>query len=177
MEEDTVLPRIIFLDIDGPLIPTPCYYIDPMCSMERTVFSTTAIGYVNEICRVTGAKVVFNSTHNTHVPTNSDVDDRIRTLRYDAIKWGLKSFYIHDDWRTEYPNPKGGKFSEHRRLTAVRNWITKNGEVNWIALDDDHFHFDRQYLIDFDVGVDLSAHDWAIHFFMGKIRDKDGLRL
>jgi len=74
----------------------------------------------------------------------------------------MKEEEFHTDWKTEYPYPKGGKFSEHPRMVAVRNWLEKNGDHDWIAFDDDLFHSTNQYLIDFRLGIDYDAFKWAL---------------
>ena len=152
---------VIFLDIDGPIINTPCYYVDPECSINRSVMNTQAIGYVKEIVRKCGALVVLNTTHNVH-----DIEDpltaKIVDVKTDLIKWGMKEHEFHSDWKTEYPYPKNGKMSEHRRWTSVKNWLEKNGDHEWIAFDDDLFHSQNQYLIDFELGIDYNAFAWGI---------------
>lgn len=157
-------PRCIFLDIDGPIINTPCYFIDPNCSMLRTVMNTQAIGYVKRLVDRCGALVVLNTTHNIH-----DIEDpltaKITNIKTDLIKWGMPPEAFHSDWKTEYPHPKNMKFSEHPRLRAVYNWLEKNGDHEWIAFDDDRFHSTNQYLIDFGLGIDYDAFKWAIEKF------------
>lgn len=155
------MSKIIFLDIDGPIINTPCYYVDPECSINRSVMNTQAIGYVKEIVRKCGALVVLNTTHNVH-----DLEDpltgKIVDVKTDLIKWGMKEHEFHSDWKTEYPYPLNGKMSEHRRWTSVKNWLEKNGDHDWIAFDDDLFHSQNQYLIDFELGIDYNAFAWGI---------------
>jgi hypothetical protein len=155
-----MMSKILFLDIDGPVITTPCYFIDPECSMQRTVMSTHAIGYIKKLVREFGALVVLNTTHNIH-----DIEDpltsRMRTIKDDLIWWGMKEDEFHPDWKTEYPNPYGAKFSENRRARAVKNWLEKNGDHEWIAFDDEFFDAGNQYVIDFDLGIDYNAYIWG----------------
>lgn len=154
--------KIIFLDIDGPVITEPCFFIDPIdASMGRTVMSTHAIGYLKELVKNTNSLVVLNSTHNTH-----DIEDpltgRNRTIKDDLIYWGMKEEEFHPNWKTEYPNPKCAKFSESRRMKAVSNWLEANGDHVWIAFDDEDFHFENQYNIDIFAGIDYNAYRWGI---------------
>lgn len=157
-------PRIIFLDIDGPIINSPCYYIDPFASLKRAVLNTQSIGYLKKLLDITGAKVVVNSTHNNH-----DVEDPLTSeminVKQDLIKWGMKNEEFHTDWKTEYPNPKNCKLSENRRLRAVKNWLEKNGDHMWYAYDDEFFHSLNQYVIDFEKGIDYDAYVAGIRFF------------
>ena len=160
-------PNLIFLDIDGPVITEPCFYIDPTgASIERTVMSTHAIGYLKELLRQTNSKIVMNSTHNTH-----DIEDpltgQMRNIKMDLIYWGMKEEEFHPNWKTEFPNPKGAKFSENWRLKAVSNWLEAHGDHVWIAFDDEYFHSENQYVIDFNLGIDYNAFMWGMEKLTG----------
>jgi HAD domain in Swiss Army Knife RNA repair proteins len=165
---DSKLQRIIFIDIDGPIINTPCYFLDGQCSMERTVMNTQALGYIADLVKSSGAKIVTNSTHNTH-----DVVDLLtgqnRTLKHDLVKWGLDTVWFHDNWHTSYPFAKGAKFSEytsHQRLKAIEQWQEENGESDWICFDDEPFTEDpRLIVIDFDLGIDEQVWRTARDFW------------
>jgi hypothetical protein len=155
-------PNLIFLDIDGPVITEPCFFIDPIdASIGRTVMSTHAIGYLKEMVRTTNSLIVMNSTHNTH-----DIEDpltgRNRTIKDDLIYWGMKEEEFHTNWKTEFPNPKNAKFSENRRLKAINNWLEANGDHVWIAFDDEYFHSENQYTINIFHGIDYNAYVWGI---------------
>lgn len=153
------LQRIIFIDIDGPIINTPCYYVDPRASMQRAVMNTQAIGYVNRLALLAGAKVVTNSTHN-----NFTVRETGRTLKEDLIKWGLKTAHIHDNWCTTFPWPNLDSdplFPTHRRLRGIMEWEQENGEADWIAFDDEPFIDEsdaRLMHVDFERGIDYDLY-------------------
>lgn len=159
------MQKIIFIDIDGPIINTPIYSVDPRCSMERSTMNTQAIGYICELVKLSDAKIVTNSTHNTH-----DVEDLLtgekRTLKQDLIKWGLKEEWFHENWHTSYPFPNGSRFSEHtshRRMKAIDEWQEVNGEVDWVCFDDEPFTEDpRLVVIDFERGIDFDAFSVAL---------------
>jgi hypothetical protein len=148
--------RIIFIDIDGPIINTPCYYVDTTASIRRSVMNTQAIGYVNKLAKLASARIVTNSTHN-----NFTVKETGRTLRDDLIKWGLKTEYIHENWRTTFPWPdleSDPDHPTHRRLRGIMEWEQANGEADWIAFDDERFMENdaRLMLVDFDLGIDYN---------------------
>jgi len=148
------MQKIIFLDIDGPVINTPCYWVDGMASMQRSVMNTQSIGILNRLAYLADAKIVTNSTHN-----NATIRETGRTLRDDMIKWGLKEKYLHEDWRTEFPWPENHRREVHRRLQGIINWQEKNGEADWICFDDEPFVDDPRLMhIDFDHGIDYNQH-------------------
>jgi hypothetical protein len=149
------LQRIIFIDIDGPVINTPCYWVDSMASIHRAVLNTQAIGILNRLCKLGSALIVTNSTHN-HVT----IRETGRTLKTDLIKWGLRPEHIHEDWRTDFPWPDWGDGQNiHRRLKGIMGWQEKNGKADWICFDDEPFVTDdRLFVIDFDYGIDYHMY-------------------
>lgn len=150
--------RIVFLDIDGPIINTPMFYLHPGASMQRTALNTQAIAYVARLCKIANALVVFNSTHNTHDVPDPMTGD-MRTIRTDMIRWGLNPNFIHTDWCTDYPQRYDG------RLRPIQRWIdkqiAKNPDVDydWVCFDDEKFTDDKRLIvIDFDKGIDYTAY-------------------
>ena len=168
MEEDKK-PRVVFLDIDGPMIPTSLYFIDGMCSLDRSVMSTIAIGWLRKLVKISGAKIVCNSAHN-YMDTGAHKEHlTTRDLKQDLIRHGLKEEYFHEIWRTRFPNPTVLKMSDwrNRRLIAIEEWMRDHVEVDWVGYDDeeyignDHSYYvdgnPRLQLINFDKGIDVDA--------------------
>jgi hypothetical protein len=151
------MQKIIFVDIDGPIINTPCYWVDSKASMHRSVLNTQSIGILNRLAKLADAKIVTNSTHN-----NFTVKETGRTLKTDLIKWGLKEEYIHENWRTTFPWPdleSDPLFPTHRRLRGIMEWEAANGQADWICFDDEPFVTDdRLFVIDFDCGIDYVVY-------------------
>ena len=152
------MQRIIFLDIDGPVINTPCYWVDTEASLQRSVMNTQAIGILNKLAKLSGARIVTNSTHNNH-----PVRETGRSLKDDLIKWGLKEEFLHENWRTTFPWPdleSDPLFPTHRRLRGIMEWEIANGIADWIAFDDEPFvdaSDTRLFVINFDYGIDYSV--------------------
>jgi hypothetical protein len=168
--------RLVFLDIDGPIINTPMFYLGHDCSVRRTWLNTQAIAYVNRLCAHTKALVVTNSTHNNH-----DIEDELtatkRTLKNDLVIWGLKEEYFHTNWKTNYPNAFGN------RLRSITDWISDNSEGNdieydWVCFDDSYFTNDKRLvLIDYDRGIDYTAYRKAMKLFGYRHEPNGGLIL
>ena len=135
--------RILFVDVDGPLIPSGMYMIHQNASYERK-FSPISIAVLKQMLKESGALLVMNSTHNL---------DGIKT-KQDLIASGIdeKSFGV--PWKTDYPVTRS-------RQDAIGEWITKQeGIVDWMAVDDAHFTTDeRLILIDFDEGIHLRHYN------------------
>jgi hypothetical protein len=166
------MQKIIFLDIDGPIINLGCYGIDNGCSHKRSVMNQSAIGFVNLLCHKTGAKVVTNSSHNPHSVDKFKLDpvsfEKVRCgatdLREDLIRHGLKAENFHKEWRTGYPLKMSGVNSH--RLDAIDLWQVENGEVNWIAFDDCIFTQDpRLIVVDFNNGITHNLYIRALKLF------------
>lgn len=133
---------IIFLDIDGPMIPGTQLLVD-IDSCTKRIFPLTTIAVINEICKLTGALIVVNSTHNR--PTEG-APNIIPAL----IAGGIDPAYFHDDGQTAYP--------EIDRDLAIIEWLARHKEVvRWLAIDDcDCAPADKLVAIDGAVGVTLN---------------------
>jgi len=142
------MTKVVFLDIDGPMIPATVFLYDRMASFERR-FPPTTVAVVNKLCERTGAKIVFNTTHNLPIPEVDDIDVAL-------VKQGLSADHLHDDHHTKYPTID--------RKAAVEEWLARHPEVtDWVALDDVHFTDDERLIfIDSDAGLHLGHLNLAI---------------
>lgn len=142
--------KIIFLDIDGPIIPID---VPPAKSIFRTTFLPESIEYLNLLCEFTGAKIVTNSCHNYEDWTGTELSD-------DLISWGLDKEFLHSNWRTVFPfiNYKQVKSPVRGigRLVAIDRWIKSNGKTEWICFDDRKFT-DSERLIHIEEGRGIKA--------------------
>ena len=140
--------NIIFLDIDGPMIPSSCYLAyGVMASFERR-FSPLAVACINRLCHETKAKIVFNTTHNRFYGDK---------LVDEAIREGIKKGFIHPTSpKTKYPEL-------NNRLEAIHLWIKENPEkpVRWVSFDDADVG-ENNILIDFDYGVGVKEINQAM---------------
>lgn len=146
--------KVIFLDIDGPMIPSTMCLVDRMASWKRR-FPETTVAVIRELCERTGAKVVFNTTHNVPIP---DVDD----IHIALSKAGLDGAHYHADRHTLYP--------QIDRALAVKEWLARHPEVeDWIALDDVKFTTDERLIfVDSDSGVTIQHLNMGIDRLGGK---------
>lgn len=114
---------ILFLDIDGVMIPATQLLVNPNSGWDR-IFPATTIAVLNEICKITKAKVVFNTTHNQKAKDVPDIEIAL-------VNHGFKAEYIHPtDYKTLYPT--------FTRAEAIQEWLLRHPEVGdkWVALDD-----------------------------------------
>ena len=138
---------IIFLDIDGVMIPARSY-LRPDADgeghayfIENTDFDAVAANIVRRLCeRFDPCKVVFNTSWNQNP----------ERLRGKVVKAGLlEHTYIGTegvDSRTNFPILPN-------RLIAIEDWINRYPQVvgdepNWVAFDDQQMMDSRAIPID-----------------------------
>lgn len=105
--------KILFLDVDGVLIPARNYFSNRYAYQ----FDPLAVEAVKRICKRTGAQVVMNTAWNATPP-------ELRHLCLSA------EFPLSNDWQTEYPVCE--------RWEGITGWLAKHPDVTtWAVLDDD----------------------------------------
>lgn len=131
------------------------YFVDNMASFHR-IFPATTVAVLNQLCKSTGAKIVFNTTHNGPW-------DGVPDIEVALVNQGLDASHLHpDDLKTQYP--------DIRRDDAVNDWLHRHPEVTgWVALDDVKFT-ERQNLIwvDPDAGLHVGHLNRAVELLGGK---------
>ena len=160
------MDKIIFLDIDGPMIPDNMFFVNEHASLQRCI-SPISVAIINRLCEKTDAKIVTNSTHNYYdIGIFGDTGNLIgsRDLRTDLIAAGIKEEFIHSDWRTIY------SASSHDRKYAIDTWLEKNTEENahaWICFDDLLFTEDKRLiLVNSEHGISYENYNRAINFLL-----------
>ena len=144
--------RIIFLDIDGPVINIDAPVV---VSELRLGCNKNSIQLLNDLCLEVGAKIVTNSMHNYHEPCG-------RTLKEDLIHWGLDENHFHDSWRTIFPDIDYTDVNSNvrgiGRLIAINQWIADNGPCDWVCFDDRKFT-DSKQLVHIEYGDGIQEED------------------
>lgn len=145
------MTKVVFLDIDGPMIPATMFLVDHMCSPKR-IFPQTTVAVINYLCQKSGAKIVFNTTHN------SDWEG-VDPIQIAITKQGLSVDHIHVDCKTKYP--------QRNRNEAVLEWLARHPEVEqWVALDDSKFTEDKRLIwVDPYCGVHIEHLNEALEQF------------
>lgn len=129
--------KIIFLDVDGPLIPLRMHVQHENTGIfmydhegEYYKWDKAAVEGFNRICEETGAFIVFNSTHN----------DSGEGLWNTCKANGLLIYFIHPFRKTGFPSLIG------QRTDAIYTWLSecaRSTDVGlmppvkkWVAVDD-----------------------------------------
>lgn len=139
--------KIIFLDIDGPMIPAVSYLEDKNASFKQ-LLDSRSVRLLTEIINRSGAKIVFNSYHNKVLGPSSNGLTPGLIKRFEDV--GLLDA-IHETKSTKYP------YFVRDRLLAIHEWLHQFGEEGdlWVALDDQKIDHKRAYTTSFDDGIGM----------------------
>ena len=134
--------KIIFLDFDGVMIPSRCYWNpEPLWKMDPL-----AVDAINRLCYKTGSKIVFNTTWNRAIRSDE------KSSFNHAINNGVLSCYIHTDYRTDYPEAES-------RTIAVQKWLAEHTEVtHYVVLDDYPVNLKNTILVHPDDGITIDVY-------------------
>lgn len=161
--------RVIFLDVDGPLIPGRQY--ETRRGTHRRGKDGKAIGYlfdpfcvkmVTHLAQTAGAAIVFNTMHN---------DRGIKALMADMAASGFDHALLHQtDPQTDFPargmSRAASFIGTYSRLKAITMWLDRNrGTTGWVALDDEKIAHPNAVLVDFEGGVSSRHVDKALDIF------------
>jgi hypothetical protein len=151
-----VTNRVIFLDIDGPMIPSYCYIMYGAGASFDRKMSPVAVSMINWLCEQTEAKIVCKSMHN-YLKSNHGDD-----LQVDLIANGVLAHNFHEDWRTKF-----GNITDHTRYTSIHEWLSRHPEVDqWVDFDDEqHTKNERLILVNFDDGINMKHINAALEIF------------
>lgn len=154
--------RIIFLDIDGPMIPSYCYYMFGSGASYNRDMSPVSVVLLNNLCNKASAKIVCKSAHNymTSLKNND--------LKTDLILNGIEEKHFHPQWRTDF----GLEIIESHarplgRYESILKWLKENPDVEeWVDFDDEnHTKDERLILVDFDYGIKMKEIEAAVELF------------
>lgn len=120
------MTRVIFLDIDGPMIPVRAMYL-PQQTLVASVFDPCAVALLNRLLLFSEAKLVISSTWR-----HKGKDPCVQVLE----KNGINPAVLHEHWDT----PR--KMSS-TRTEEIRMWLDRHPEVkHYVAIDDEQLDFE-----------------------------------
>lgn len=157
--------KIIFLDIDGPMIGTPQHCIDSSASNKRSIMNTNAIGWINTICLTVNAKIVTNSAHNYYnINSKTNLlftdDETGEDLKTSLIKHGIKEEYFYSPWRIDFYK------DTFDREKGYKDFVEKYHIKEYVIFDDMNFTKDKNLiLIPFEDGISFEHYKKALHIF------------
>ena len=142
--------KVLFLDIDGPMIPHRAYLLPDNHTRLVRLFDPVAVAMVLHLVVKAPAKLVISSAWAMH---EGSLDRLIEDFAINGIRF---SRYVHADWRT----PRGGTLET--RSDEILAWLAKHPEVtHWTALDDEETPAPGGVLCDFTDGLLMRHFDQA----------------
>jgi hypothetical protein len=145
--------KIIFLDIDGPLIPGRAYTLPNQTKPLVMTFDPVAVGLLNNFAEKRGWKFVI---HSSWLRFHGEKE----TVKH-CVDQGLKQELFHEDTHCL------GDISW--RYSRVAEWLFRHPEVtHYMILDDEPYRAD-QYSIDVVHSPDLRHHLILVDFEDGII--------
>lgn len=149
---------ILFLDIDGVLIPRRMYDAPNQTRPLVTVFDPGVVGMLNTLARECGAQFVIHSSWLRSNFAFISAKCGCTDVKQHMICQGLDADAFHKDHSCQY------RFSG-TRWTAICDWLEDHPEVTnldyWIIEDEPHPYYDgvsrlnlnRIIQTDFDEGL------------------------
>ena len=117
------MSKVIFIDVDGPMIPVKAYWLPKQTKPIVSVFDPVATSLVNALIAQSGAKIVMSAT------CRHKGLDFVRDL---LLKNGIDPIHLHEDWSTPC------KMSSYR-IHEICWWCDKHPEVtHYVAIDDEY---------------------------------------
>ncbi len=119
--------RIIFLDLDGPMIPGRAYTMPGQTKPIVKAFDQCAVGMLNEVCKFRNYKIVLHTSWIRIFGGKNTYDH--------CIAQGIEEKYFHADaWCDEH---------ENWRYTRVAKWLEEHPDVtDYYILDDEPYAAD-----------------------------------
>jgi len=141
--------KVLFLDVDGPLIPERMHlkYANGLYGYDRQdgifVWDKEFIKELNEHCPPQDIKIVFNSAHNSSGPS---------IMKFTSKFNGLNQELLHNDCCTRFPD------HVDFRIDGIIDWLHRNAvePIKWLVVDDFDMKIPNQILVDLKQGV--TAH-------------------
>lgn len=147
--------KIIFQDIDGPLIPHRMYFNGgrPFDQNRASfIWDPIAVQMVNKLTNKYDAKIVFSTAHG---------ENPVEVLRHQAACNGLMN--IHPDSKTNFP------FTDNK-YRAITEWLDAHpnvGRLDWIVIDDQQVCLTHQVKVHWGVGLTLKNYKKACMLLAG----------
>lgn len=152
---------IIFIDIDGPLMPGKQWFVGQNRSLQKefsdslpktlpdivergVLFDQAAVQMFNLWIKYSNAKIVLS----TYWSNRLSKEILLQLFDYNGLY-----FTLHDDWCT----PK--RFSTKHRGNEIAGWLSQNDHDKFLIVDDDKSIKDRKELdgnsvmVNFDSGL------------------------
>ena len=146
------MTKVLFLDIDGVLLPRRAYMLPNQTNNPYvTVFDPCAVSMLNDALRKQKRQIVVHSSW-IRCCTRTEIWEHLVTQ-------GVDQNYFHEEWYTDS--------HYHWRYDRVRDWMSRHKEVtDWVVVDDEvpasaddlKFLEGHSIFTDFDEGITMQIY-------------------
>jgi hypothetical protein len=145
--------KIIFLDIDGVVLPGRAYMLPYQTTPIVKAFDPCSVSLLNAACEEAGWKIVIHSSWLRYwQPSGGDI-----TVMAHCINEGIKAEYFH-------PTEPHCSSAFHYRYNRIDDWLSRHKEISEFVILDDcppeegYPRTDKVILTDFDEGITLDIY-------------------
>lgn len=153
------MQRIVFLDVDGPLIPGRMYFrvgATYSSQLDLYCFCPAVVDMLNYLTDATGATIVFNSTHN-----DRGAEIAVKQAEYNRLR------NLHRDVLTGFPDAEFSVSPDARRR-AIEAWLDEHPDTTrHCVFDDAPLGGENFCHVDFNEGITTSHIAWALEHLTG----------
>lgn len=142
--------KVLFLDIDGPMIPARAAILSPGSSWTR--FDPVAVAHLNDILSKDVTLVMSSSWRvlGSYV------------IRVTLSANGIDPAHLHNDWAVPHLSEEFNS-----REKCIKDWLVRHQNIShWIALDDMKLDLPEQNL------VRVSTVDGMLYSHVREIKNK-----
>jgi hypothetical protein len=141
--------KILFLDIDGPMIPYRCLVM-PKQTPIMTLFDPVAVSLLNHLCDEHGWEIVLHSSWVR-------IEGGEKTHQH-CIDQGIERQHFHQDaWCNEHID---------WRYSRVAEWLSRHPEVDkYVMVDDEPYAPDE--CKEFEHPVGMSSRLVLVNYYDG----------
>lgn len=145
--------RILFLDIDGVLLPGRAYMLPTQTKPIVTTFDPCAVSMLNQACEKQGRKIVL---HSSWIRTALMYKDNTEGM--DVVPWCVKQGVNPENF---HPEDAYCNRDISWRYDRVDEWLTRHPEVDdFVIVDDEPCDPDWQWAknliqTDFEEGITM----------------------
>lgn len=135
------MKKIIFLDIDGPMIPGRAFMLPENYKKRATRFDPIAVALLNKILENGDIELVISSVWRLF-----GYEKICETLKNN----GIDTAFLHEDWDTD----RIYEGASSNRVAEIKKWLKEHPEVkSYVVIDDKDLKIDNFVQVSYQDGL------------------------
>jgi hypothetical protein len=157
--ENYKINKVIFLDIDGPMIPTRALYMEGQDWSLPHKFDPCAVGLLNRLATKSKSKIVVHS----HWRKSTDHKEQFPCIRTHLISQGIREEFLLEDDHLCPGDRTTDRWEDIVSYLEVNKEITRYVILEDLPLKKGYEGLAPSYVpIDFDDGFNFKAYNKAL---------------